>query len=254
MILRYLTPVAVAATAVCLWQFVRVTGLAGPAMLASPWEVAMGFRDLCTVGIPPGRLLPIHVWYSLLRVVSGVSLAVVLGVPLGLALGASRRIRSIIMPLVDFVRPIPPLAWVPLAILWFGLGLTSAVYLIFLGAVFPIVLSTCAGVRGIDHLMVDAVRIMGATRFTVWRKVLLPGAMPSICTGIRVGMGIGWMTLVAAEFTGVRGGYGLGYMIMSARDLQRTDVVMAGMAAIGLLGLSIEWIMGRLSNRLLRWQ
>lgn len=254
MTLRLLTPAMVAVTAVCLWQLVIATGLVGHAMLASPWEVVSGFRELCTVGMPPGRILPMHVWYSLLRVISGVCLAVALGAPLGLALGASRRIRSVFMPLVDFVRPIPPLTWVPLAILWFGLGLTSAAYIIFLGTVFPIVVSTCAGVRGVDHLMIDAVRTMGATRFTIWRKVLLPGAMPSICTGIRVGVGIGWMTLVAAEFTGVREGYGLGYMIMSARDLQRTDMVMAGMAAIGLLGLGIELLMGRLANRLLRWQ
>jgi ABC-type nitrate/sulfonate/bicarbonate transport system permease component len=183
-----------------------------------------------------------------------VTLAVVLGVLLALTLGASRRIRLMVMPLIDFLRPIPPLAWVPLAILWFGLGLTSAAYLIFLGAVFPIVLSTCAGVRGVDHFLVEAVHMLGASRLTIWRKVLLPAAMPSICTGIRIGVGIGWMTLVAAEFTGVRGGYGLGYMIMSARDLQRGDLVIAGMAAIGLLGLGIEWIMGRLSNRMLRWQ
>jgi ABC-type nitrate/sulfonate/bicarbonate transport system permease component len=251
MIPRFLLP---AVAAVCLWQLVRVTGLVAPAMLASPWEVALGFRDLCTVGMPPGRLLPVHVWYSLLRVLLGVTLAVVLGVPLGLTLGASRRIRLMVMPLIDFLRPIPPLAWVPLAILWFGLGLTSAAYLIFLGAVFPIVLSTCAGVRGVDHFLVEAVSMLGASRLTIWRKVLLPAAMPSICTGIRIGVGIGWMTLVAAEFTGVRGGYGLGYMIMSARDLQRGDLVIAGMAAIGLLGLGIEWIMGRLSNRMLRWQ
>lgn len=251
MIPRSLLP---AAAVLCLWQIVRATGFVAPAMLASPWEVVLGLYDLCTVGMPPGRLLPMHVWYSLLRVLSGVAAAVVLGVPLGLILGASSRMRSAVMPLVDFVRPIPPLTWVPLAILWFGLGLTSAAYLIFLGAVFPIVLSTCAGVRGVSSLLVDAVRILGADRMTIWVKVLLPAAMPSICTGIRVGMGIGWMTLVAAEFTGVREGYGLGYMIMSARDLQRTDAVMAGMAAIGLLGLSIEWVLNRLSNHLLRWQ
>jgi len=243
-----------AAAGVCLWQLVCTTGIAAPAMLASPYEVARGFYHLCTVGMPPGRLLPMHVWYSLLRVLSGVCLAIAMGVPLGLILGASPKTRSMLSPIIDFLRPIPPLAWVPLAILWFGLGLTSAAYIIFLGAVFPILLSTCAGVREVSHLQVDAVRMLGATRLTIWLKVLLPASVPSICTGIRVGMGIGWMTLVAAEFTGVREGYGLGYMIMSARDLQRTDAVMAGMASIGLLGLGIEWLMGRLSGHLLRWQ
>ncbi len=135
---------------------------------------------------------------------------------------------------------------------WPGDGLGA--YLIFLGAFFPVVLATCSGVLAVDPLYADAVRVLGGGRAAVWRKVLLPGALPSVVTGVRVGLGIGWMTLVAAEFIGVRGGYGLGYMIMSARDLQRTDMVMAGMAVIGLIGLGMEWCMQRLSKTLLRWQ
>jgi len=237
-----------------LWQLVCWSGAVAPIMLASPWEVAAGLCELFRVGMPPGRYLAGHAWYSLLRVFSGVALAVFIGVPLGLAIGASRRFRAWVMPLVDFLRPIPPLAWVPLAILWFGLGLTSAAYLIFLGAVFPVVLSTCSGVRRVDRLLVDGVRMLGASRPVLWTKVYFPAALPAIWTGIRVGMGVGWMTLVAAEFTGVREGYGLGYMIMSARDLQRTDLVMAGMVTIGLIGLAIEWCMSRVSGRIIRWQ
>jgi len=251
MMLRSLAPFLLV---LAVWQLVCLAGLVSPAMLPAPWPVGRAFGDLCLIGMPPGRLLPLHAWHSLGRVLTGVGLAVVLGAPVGLALGASARLRTMVMPLVDFLRPIPPLAWIPLAILWFGLGLASAAYLIFLGAFFPVVLATCSGVRGVDPLWVDAVRMLGASRPAIWRKVLLPGAMPSLLTGVRVGLGIGWMTLVAAEFTGVRGGYGLGYMIMSARDLQRTDEVMAGMAAIGLIGLAMEWILGRLSSFLLRWQ
>lgn len=248
---RFLLP---AFAAIGSWQLVCSSGIVAPGLLASPWEVAGGFRDLYMEGMPPGRFLGGHVWHSLLRVFSGVSLAVAAGVPLGLAIGASRRFRAWTMPLVDFLRPIPPLAWVPLAILWFGIGLASAAYLIFLGAVFPIILATCSGVRRVDRLLVDAVRMLGASKPVVWIKVLLPAALPAIWTGIRVGMGVGWMTLVAAEFTGVREGYGLGYMIMSARDLQRTDLVITGMVTIGLIGLAIEWCMARVSGRLLRWQ
>ncbi len=243
-----------ALAALAAWQAVCQAGLAPPALLASPAAVGRALGELWLTGMPPGRTLPLHAWHSLLRVLAGTGLAVALGVPFGLALGASPRFRAMAMPLVDFLRPIPPLAWIPLAILWFGLGLASAAYLIFLGAFFPVVLSTCAGVRAVDPHYADAVRLLGGGRGAVWRKVLLPGSLPSILTGVRVGLGIGWMTLVAAEFTGVRGGYGLGYMIMSARDLQRTDMVMAGMAAIGLIGLGMEFGMKRLSKRLLRWQ
>jgi ABC-type nitrate/sulfonate/bicarbonate transport system permease component len=247
-------PLALFCLILVLWESAcRLTGVA-PSLLPPPSAVVRALGELVTVGMPPGRVLPEHAWHSLVRVFAGVGLAVLLGVPFGLALGASAKLRSLIAPLVDFLRPIPPLAWIPLAILWFGLGLAAAAYLIFLGAFFPVVLATCAGVRGVDSLCVDAVRLLGANRLGIWRTVLLPGAMPSILTGIRVGMGIGWMTLVAAEFTAVRSGYGLGYMIMSARDLQRTDEVVAGMAAIGLIGLCIEWLMGRFSARALRWQ
>jgi ABC-type nitrate/sulfonate/bicarbonate transport system permease component len=237
-----------------LWELFCLARIVPEALLPSPPQVGAAFIELVHVGMPPGHPLLRHALHSLGRVAAGTGLAVLLGVPAGLALGASACFRSLFMPVVGFFRPIPPLAWIPLAILWFGLGFASAVYLIFLGAFFPVVLATCSGVHGVDRLHVDSVRVLGARRGAIWLKVLLPGAMPSILTGIRVGMGIGWMTLVAAEFTGVRGGYGLGYMIMNARDLQRIDEVMAGMAAIGIIGLCMEWLMGRVSRHLLRWR
>ena len=243
-----------ALAAIGVWQTACWAGLVAPALLASPAEVGLALVDLCRTGMPPGRTLPMHAWMSLTRVLAGTGLAVALGTPVGLALGASPRLRGLVMPLVDFIRPIPPLAWIPLAILWFGLGLASAASLIFLGAFFPVVLATCSGVRAVDRSYVEAVRVLGGGRLTVWRKVLLPGCLPSALTGVRVGLGIGWMTLVAAEFAGVRGGYGLGYMILSARDLQRIDMVMAGMAAIGLVGLVMELGLKRLSAHLLRWR
>jgi ABC-type nitrate/sulfonate/bicarbonate transport system permease component len=242
------------ALVLCLWQLAMMTGTSPTGHSASPVQVVMAFAELCGTGMPPGYRLHWHVLYSLWRVSAGVLLAVALGGALGLALGASRRLHATLMPLVDFVRPIPPLAWIPVAIVWFGIGFGSAAFLIFLGAFFPVLLGTCSGVLGVDSGLVEAVRAMGGGRSDIWLKVLLPGAMPSILTGVRLGMGIGWMTLVAAEFTGVRQGYGLGYMIMSARDLQRFDMVVAGMAAIGFTGLSMEWTLGRVYRRLLRWQ
>lgn len=239
---------------VSLWQIFCTAGIVPAYMLPSPAEVLLGLRDLLVLGMPPGQLLYLHILHSLERVFLGVLFAIAIGVPLGLALGGSKRIREAALPLVNFIRPIPPLAWIPLAILWFGIGLGSAGFIIFLGAFFPIVINTCAGVRGVDSVLVDAVITLDASRRDVWLKVLLPGALPAVITGIRIGMGIGWMTLVAAEFTGVRQGYGLGYMIMSARDLQRMDEVLAGMTVIGMLGLLIEWGLDSLSRHLIRWK
>jgi len=238
----------------CVWQLVCTLGLLPPSKLTSPLQVCLGMKDLLTQGMPPGFLLPMHALYSLERVLYGFSLALLLGVPLGIAMGGSRTLRNLLYPMVNFFRPIPPLAWVPLAILWFGIGLKSAAFLIFLGAFFPILLNTCAGVLAVEPILVDAARTLDASRWNIWLKVLLPGSLPSILTGIRIGMGIGWMTLVAAELTGVRQGYGLGYMIMSAHDLQRIDEIFAGMVAIGLIGLAIEWCLARLSKSLLKWK
>jgi len=242
------------ASAALLWQLACLLQADPSPLLPSPVDVVYGLVDLLTKGMPPAHRLPLHIWYSLERVFFGVIPAVVLGVPLGLILGASPGARAHLMPLMNFLRPIPPLAWVPLAIVWFGIGMASASFLIFLSAFFPIVLNTCSGVRGVEKSLVEAITMLGANWFTLLRKVYLPGAMPMVMTGIRVGVGIGWMTLVAAEYTGVREGYGLGYLISSAYELQRMDEVVAGMTVIGLIGLCIDWGLSFISARLFRWR
>ena len=150
--------------------------------------------------------------------------------------------------------PVPPLAWIPIAILWFGIGIKSAAFIIFLGAVFPIILNTVEGVVSVRPVLIEAARTLSATKRDVLLKVLVPGALPSIFVGLRIGLGIGWMTLVAAEFTGVKSGYGLGYMIMTARDIQRADEIIAGMIVIGLTGLLINIGLTRLQAVLVPWQ
>ncbi|HSO67462.1 MAG TPA: ABC transporter permease subunit, partial [Desulfatirhabdiaceae bacterium] len=139
-------------------------------------------------------------------------------------------------------------------ILWFGIGTGSAAFIIFLGAFFPILLTTISGVHAIDPILIDAARTLNATNRQILLKVLVPGAVPAIFTGLRVGMGIGWMTLVAAEFTGVKQGYGLGQMIMTARDLQRPDAIVAGMLIIGLIGSGIDRVFYLIRNRLITWR
>ncbi|MCJ8499591.1 ABC transporter permease [Desulfatitalea alkaliphila] len=236
------------------WQAMSSAGFIPAYKLPSPLEVLRGLRDLITLGMPPGHQLAGHAYHSLLRVFWGYLIAAGVAIPLGIVMGWSRMLNAALDPIIEMVRPIPPLAWIPIAILWFGIGNQSAAFIIFLGAFFPILLNTVNGVRTIDPILIEAARTLNASRRFILLKVLLPGAFPSIFTGLRIGLGIGWMTLVAAEFTGVRQGYGLGYMIMTARDIQRPDQIVAGMVVIGAIGFTIDAGLHLLERVLLRWR
>ncbi len=195
-----------------------------------------------------------HLVYSLYRVFWGYTIAVILAVPLGIIIGWSPRIRLLIQPTMELIRPIPPLAWIPIAILWFGIGIKSAAFIIFLGAFFPILINTTSGVLATEPIHIEAARTLHASNKDIFLKVLIPAAIPSILTGMRIGVGIGWMTLVAAEFTGVKQGYGLGYMIMTARDIHRPDEILAGMFLIGLIGFVIDMGLRFIERKLVRWK
>ncbi len=237
-----------------LWQTLSSIGVIPANLLPSPFRILLGLRDLLIVGMPPGHLLPKHILYSLYRVTFGFLTAAVLGIPLGLMMGWSPRLRRIVNPLVELVRPVPPLAWIPIAILWFGIGMKSAAFIIFLGAFFPILLNTVSGVLAINPIYFEAAKTLNAEKRDIFFKVLIPGSIPAIFVGMRIGVGIGWMTLVAAEFTGVRTGYGLGYMIMTARDIQRPDEILAGMLVIGLIGYLINGGLRASERRFVRWR
>jgi len=247
---RYLVPLIL----LVVWQGLSLIKVIPSHLLPSPFRILLGLKDLLVIGMPPGHLLPYHVLYSLYRVALGFACAVLLGIPLGLLMGGSPRLRRLINPVIEVVRPIPPLAWIPIAILWFGIGMKSAAFIIFLGAFFPILLNTISGVVSINPIYFEVARTLNAKRKDIFFKVLLPGSVPSIFVGMRIGVGIGWMTLVAAEFTGVRTGYGLGYMIMTARDIQRPDEILAGMLIIGLIGVLINAALRAYESRIVRWQ
>jgi ABC-type nitrate/sulfonate/bicarbonate transport system permease component len=155
-------------------------------------------------------------------------------------------------PVVEIMRPIPPIAWIGLAILWFGLGINSAIFLVFIGAFFPILLNTISGVRNVDKRLIEVASTFGARDHEVLRKVVIPAAMPTIFTGLRVGMGIGWMCVVAAEMINPQ--HGLGDLILSSSSFLRTDRVMVGMISIGILGLIINLILQLAGDRIFAWQ
>lgn len=247
---RYITPLIL----ILLWQGLSSFGVIPKYKLSSPVDVVIGFRDLLIAGIPPGYLLHKHLIYSLYRVALGYVIAASVAIPMGIFMGWSERFREIVNPLIETVRPIPPLAWIPISILWFGIGIKSASFIIFLGAFFPILLNTISGVLSIDPILIEAALSLNARDRDLFLKVLVPGAIPSIFVGMRIGIGIGWMTLVAAEFTGIKSGYGLGYMIMTARDIQRPDQILAGMIAIGLVGVLINEGFRFIESRVVRWR
>lgn len=188
---------------------------------------------------------------SMFRILIGFAIGAGLALPLGLAMGASQRVYALFNPMLQVLRPIPPIAYIPLSILWFGLGNPPAIFLISLGAFFPVLINTIAGVRQVDGIYLRAARNLGANGPTLFYRVILPAAVPYILTGVRVGIGIAFIVVIVAEMIAVNNG--LGFRIIEARDNFWTDKVIAGMVSIGLLGFAIDVAMGRLNNYLLRW-
>ncbi len=243
--------------ALLIWELVGASGLLSPRvlpLLPPPSAIIGAATELMFVGLPPGKTLPMHIWSSMIRVFYGFMLAAAVAIPLGIAMGWSSRLRTLCEPFIQVLRPIPPLAWIPIAVLWFGLGLKSQSFIIFLGVFFPVLVSTVSGVDSVDQVTIKAARTLGAKDKDILLKVLTPAAMPFIITGLRVGLGIGWMSLVAAEFVGVENDYGLGYMIMFARDIFRTDAILAGMLIIGFVGYFMDSILRIMERRLLQWR
>lgn len=246
---KFVSPLA----AILLWQLLASAGVL-PRGTPSPVDAARGLYDLLAVGLPPGYHLQGHIASSLVRVFAGFGIALVLGLVVGVLMGAFPAFETAADPLVEAVRPVPPLAWLPLAVVWFGIGLASSAFIISLGAFFPIVLNTVSGVKSVDPTLVEAARTLGASRRTIVARVLVPGAMPSMITGVRIGVGIAWMTVIAAELVGVKNGYGLGFMLMAARDLARNDMLVAGIFVIGLLAFLTDTAIRLAEKRLLRWR
>jgi NitT/TauT family transport system permease protein len=184
---------------------------------------------------------------SLFRVLLGFLLGAGLALPLGLGMGASSSAYQLLNPLMQVLRPIPPIAYIPLAILWFGLGNPPAVFLIALGAFFPVLMNTIAGVRHVDGIYLRAARNLGAGRATLFRRIILPAAMPYILAGMRTA----FIVVIVSEMIAVNDG--LGFRILEAREFMWSDKIIAGMFTIGLLGLGIDSAMSRLNNHLLRW-
>ncbi|MGL4315866.1 MAG: taurine ABC transporter permease TauC [Pseudomonas sp.] len=232
------------------WWAVTAVGLIEPLFLPSPQAVlARGWR-LLGEGYMDASLWQ-HLGASLGRIGLGLLAAVLLAVPLGIAIGRNRIVRGIFDPLIEFYRPIPPLAYLPLIVIWCGIGELSKVLLIFLAIFAPIVIATATGVRNVDPTKLRAAQSLGATQAQLIRHVILPGALPEILTGVRIGLGVGWSTLVAAELIAAQ--RGLGFMVQSAAQFLVTDVVILGILVIALIAFALELGLRALQRKLVPW-
>jgi len=194
----------------------------------------------------------LHIGASLRRIAISYSLAAGIGITLGLLMGRSRFIRDLIFPYVEILRPIPGVAWIPLAILLWPTEEGSIIYITFLGALFPIILNTLHGVEQTPEVLVRAAQSLGASRMCIFRHVVLPGALPSICAGLAIGMGVSWFSLLAGEI--ISGQYGIGYFTWNAYSIINPPDIIVGMLTIGLLGAATTALVHLITRPALAWQ
>ncbi len=242
---------ATLAVLLAIWWGVTALQLISPLFLPPPQQV---LQKLIAIAGPQGFMdatLWQHLAASLTRIAIALVAATILGVPVGIAMGLSPTIRGILDPLIELYRPVPPLAWLPLVIIWFGIGETPKILLIYLAIFAPVVMSTLAGVKSAQQVRIRAAQALGASRAQVLWLVILPGALPEILTGLRIGLGVGWSTLVAAEL--IAATRGLGFMVQSAGEFLATDVVLAGIAVIAIIAFLLELGLRALQRRLTPW-
>ena len=248
--------------ALVLWHWLSISGVFRPEILPSPLAVVERWWTYLMPMDPYGSAASWFSWLlssemladahaSLRRVAIGFGIGAGLALPLGLLMGYDKRINALFNPIVQFLRPIPPIAYIPLSILWFGLGDPPAVFLISIGAFYPMLINTITGVQNVDAIYIRAAQNLGAGQLTMFRRVILPAATPYILTGARIGIGTAFIVVIVAEMIAVNSG--LGYRILEAREYLWSDKVIAGMITIGFLGLAIDFGVNRLNSYLVRW-
>lgn len=248
---------------IAIWQAVTAMEWVNPQVLPSPLAVLKKWLEYASPMEPydpsagswiswvlSGELIR-DTMGTMYRVLMGFVVGAGLALPLGLLMGANRRIYSWFNPLLQVLRPIPPIAYIPLSILWFGLGNPPAIFLISIGAFFPVLMNTIAGVHHVDGIYIRAARNLGATQMTMFVRVILPAAVPYILSGVRIGIGTAFIVVIVSEMIAVNNG--LGFRILEAREYFWSDKIIAGMLSIGILGLAIDFAMNKLNAYLLRW-
>lgn len=236
---------------ICLWALVTGTGMVSSRVLPSPGNVLAQAGHIVRNGYADNPLI-VHIGWSLFRATSGFLLGIALAIPVGLLMSYNKTIGAITQPIFGFFRPIPPIAFIPLMIVWFGIGETSKILLIFAASFNYTVLNSAAGMRSVPEQLIRAGTNLGLTRWQLFTSVMFPAALPAILTGVKTSAAVSWAVLVAAELIAAQAG--LGFIITDAGTFFRISDVFVGIFIIGVIGLGIEFLISAFERRLLHWQ
>ena len=235
-----------------IWQFAVMGGLLPNRYVPMPSEVVKLFFVKWVDPNPDGAVLGVHILASLQVALTGFFLAIIIGVPLGLFMGWFRGFESFMRPIFEILRPIPPVSWIPITIIWLGLGLQAKAFIVFFSAFVPCAINAYTGIRQTSPALINVAKVCGASNFTIFRKIGIPSAMTMTFAGIRVALGNAWATLVAAEMLAAN--VGLGYMIQQGRSFARPDIIILGIVVIGILGVIFTWLLGLVEGKVLGWK
>ena len=232
-----------------VWEFLVESGIVPPTLLAAPSDVLRLFIVKLTAAEPDGAVLAVHAWTSVQEAFLGYLLALGIGIPLGLAMGWFRVVEGLFRPVFELIRPIPPIAWIPLTVFWFGIGLSGKVFIIWLGGVVPCVINAYVGVKMANPTLIQMARAYGATDWQIFRQICIPSSLPMVFGALQISLAASWTNLVGAELLAADSG--LGYLITMGGKLARPDVVLLGMICVGLSGAIIGVAIDRAEQKLL---
>lgn len=237
---------------VIVWEFLALSGIVDSRKIADVLEIFKLFIVKLSDPNPDGAVLLVHIWSSLEIALVGFFMAIVIGVPLGWLMGWYRGFDSFMRPIFEIIRPIPPVSWIPLTIVWLGIGLTAKAFIVFFAAFVPCLINSYTGIRQTKEVLKNVGKTFGASYFTIFWKVGIPSSLTMTFAGIKVAIGNAWATLVAAEMLAASSG--LGYMILMGRSYGRVDIVILGILVIGILGVIISGIINMLEHFVLGWK
>lgn len=235
-----------------LWQVAVLVGWLPSRYVPMPTEVIKLFAVKLSDSNPDGAVLSVHILASLQVALTGFFLALIIGIPLGLFMGWFRAFDQFMRPVFEILRPIPPVSWIPLTIIWMGIGLKAKAFIVFFSAFVPCVINSYTGIKQTSQVLVNVAKTCGASNFTIFYKIGIPSSMTMTFAGIRVALGNAWATLVAAEMLAASAG--LGYMILQGRQFARADIIILGIVVIGMIGVLFTSVLGAVEKRVLGWK